>query len=138
MNPSPSMQAVVAAAHMDKQRGTLENLRETDSRSPVLQTAFSTPASSPMGRGRGTPQSGASSIGSRASGARSSGRRNFVLDRLADTPEFNGGASPQLGSNGRARVDGAVVGPVLRSSRNKQPNVEPEKEKPDDQFDDES
>ena len=132
------MQAVVTAAHMDNQRVTPANLRETDSRSPVLPTAFSTPASSPMGRGRGTPQSGASSIGSQASGARNSGRGSFALSRLADTPEYTGGASPQLGSSGRGRVDGAAVGPVLRSARNQQPNVESEKEKPDDQFDDES
>ena len=132
------MQAVVEAAHMDNKRSILENLRETEARSPGLPSAISTPASSPMGRGRGTPQSGASSVGSHDSLARNSGRGSFALSRLTNTPEYNGGASPQLGSSGRVRVDGAAVGPVLRSARINQPNLEPEKEKPDDQFDDES
>ena len=115
---STSMQAVVEAAPQDYQQ-SFESYLETSTRTPAAPSAVTTPTSTQSGRGRGTPQSGTSSIGSNA-------------------PEYDSSASPQLGNRGRVRMDGATGDSLLRSARLNHPANEPDNDQTVIPFDNES
>ena len=135
---SASMQAVVEAAPQDYQQSIHESYRETSTRSPAAPSAVNTPTSTQSGRGRGTPWSVTSSVGSNTSISRSAGRGKSAVKRLSNTPEYDSSASPQLGNRGRVNVAVATGDPVLRSARLNHPANEPDNDQTVIPFDTES
>jgi hypothetical protein len=131
---STSMQAVVEAAPQDQQQSYLE----TSTRTPAAPSAVTTPTSTQSGRGRGTPRSVTSSVGSNTSISRSAGRGKSAVKRLSNTPEYDSSASPQLGNRGRVNVAGATGDPLLRSARLNHPANEPDNDQTVIPFDNES